>query len=241
MGRERKRTGMQQYARPQLTLDQAYQAAFLWLDHVDEAPTSISEPTDGVIELRTASITARVRWDRSPITQTAVLAMLRQSETSDKKVLFSVTGYTAGAVSLADTQGVALFSFDGSGQASANNAHALAIAPQEVIPLPFLPSGVDDPELPVITAPPEHMEYDLDEWLDCPRCGLTHHHKSNFCMSCGADLHSPVEEAPPTWRPEPETVAAPVPHQALGGPSLRCRTCGSDDIELIHPGYGHED
>jgi len=236
------------YATPQLTLDQAYQAAFLWLDHVDGAPTSITEPTDGVIELRTDSITARVRWDRSPINQTAVLAMLRQSVPTSKRILFSVTGLTAGAVSLADTQGVALFSFDSLGQTIANNAHALAIAPNEPSPLPFaLPPEEPEEDLPVVTAPPEHMEYDLSEWLDCPRCGLTHHHRSNFCMSCGADLHVAAQASTDTTStagdPDDESTErpgpTPAPPQDSGGPRLRCRTCGSDDIELIHPGYAH--
>jgi len=232
---------MQQYVRPELTLDQAYQAAFLWLDHLDQAPTSISEPADGLVELRSDAIVARVRFSRSPVTQHAVLAMLRQADTTSKRALFSVTGYTHGAVSIADTQGVALFSFDATGQAQAENAHALAMMPGNDAPVPFPPSSLVHDDLPVVTAPPEDMEYDLAEWLDCPRCGLTHHHNSNFCMSCGADLHT--AEVPPTWDPKPEPEPAPAaePEARLtlvspdSGPTLRCRTCGSHDIELVQP------
>lgn len=229
---------MQQYATPQLTLDQAYQAAFLWLDHIGQTPTSISEPADGVIELRSDELVGRLRWSRTPINQAAVLAMLRQSDTSVKRVLFSVTGYTPGAVSLADTQGVALMSFDTTGRAHPDNAHGIALAPGDESPVPFPPQTETGPELPVVTAPPEHMEYDLEEWLDCPQCGLTHHAKSNFCMSCGADLHiAPPPPEPPRRRKE-DKMAQPVPSPESTAPRLRCRTCGSDDIELIRPGSG---
>jgi DNA-directed RNA polymerase subunit RPC12/RpoP len=228
---------MQHYATPQLTLDQAYQAAFLWLDHIGQPPTSISEPANGVIELRSDELVGRLRWSRTPINQAAVLAMLRQSDTSVKRVLFSVTGYTPGAVSLADTQGVALMSFDSTGRAQPQNAHGIALSPGDTAPVPFPPQSDIHEELPVVTAPPEHMEYDLDEWIDCPRCGLTHHAKSNFCMSCGADLHGPPPPPEPKRRRKEDKAPAEAQPTATG-PRLRCKTCGSDDIELIHPGYG---
>lgn len=233
---------MVQYATPQLNLDQAYQAAFLWLDHIGQTPTSISEPADGVIELSTAEVVARVRWSRTPITQGAVLAMLRQSDTSLKRLLFSVTGFTPGAVSLADTQGVALFTLDSEGHVTATNAHALSLMPTKAPQAPFTPNQTKDDlvGVPVVTASPENMEYDMSEWLDCPRCGLTHHAQSNFCMNCGADLHlsQPTErEEDPgaVSRSEKRTTTEPPTK-----PYLRCRTCGSDDIELIHPGYAAE-
>ena len=230
---------MQQYATPQLTLDQAYQAAFIWLDHIGQTPTSISEPADGVIELRSDELVGRLRWSRTPINQAAVLAMLRQSDTSVKRVLFSVTGYTPGAVSLADTQGVALMSFDSTGRARPDNAHGIALNPGDDAPIPFPPQSADrGPELPVITAPPQHMEYDPEEWIDCPKCGLTHHAKSNYCMSCGADLHAKPAPAQPPRRRKEDKMAKDTPKPEPTGPRLRCKTCGSDDIELIHPGYG---
>lgn len=230
---------MEHHATPQLTLDQAYQAAFLWLDHIGQAPTSISEPADGVIELRSDELIGRLRWSRKPINQAAVLAMLRQSDTSVKRVLFSATGYTPGAVLLADTQGVALMSFDVTGRAHPDNAHAIALSPGDDLPVPFPPQLDGVPALPVITAPPEHMEYDLEEWIDCPKCGLTHHAKSNFCMSCGADLHTPPPPPQPPRRRKEDKTAKDTPTPAPEtGPRLRCKTCGSDDIELIHPGYG---
>lgn len=232
---------MVQYATPQLNLDQAYQAAFLWLDHIGQTPTSISEPADGVIELSTAEVVARIRWSRTPITQGAVLAMLRQSDTSLKRLLFSVTGFTPGAVSLADTQGVALFALDGGGHVTGANAHAISLMPATAPQAPFTPNQAKDDlvGVPVVTATPESMEFDMSEWLDCPRCGLTHHAQSNFCMNCGADLHlsPPPEQEEASAQPRSEKRRAGEPPTK---PFLRCRTCGSDDIELIHPGYAAE-
>lgn len=236
---------MVQYATPQLNLDQAYQAAFLWLDHIGQTPTSISEPADGVIELSTPEVVARIRWSRTPITQGAVLAMLRQTETSVKRLLFSVTGFSPGAVSLADTQGVALYAIDADGHVTAVNAHGISLMPPKSPQPPFVPNQKKDDlvGVPVVTTSPENMEYDVSEWLNCPRCGLTHHAKSNFCMNCGADLHlsrPPEQEGPkPALRPRSHKKKSKSTEDR-SKPYLQCRTCGSDDIELIHPGYAAE-
>lgn len=252
---------MQQYARPQLTLDQAYQAAFLWLDHIGEPPGTISEPADGVIELRTDKYLARIRWSRSPINQAAVLAILRVDDDPERRALFSATGYTPGAVSLADTQGVALFTIDATGNAISENAHASAIMPPTLPEPPFAPHEMATVEPPA--AAEQDTSYDLNDWIECPSCGTTHHKMANFCRTCGTNLQggggppesaseqaSEIEDQPRAVNIGPQTVqlwsaqdedpanaarATRVPPAEPGHPALRCRTCGSHDIELIHP------
>lgn len=252
---------MQQYARPQLTLDQAYQAAFLWLDHIGEPPGTISEPADGVIELRTDKYLARIRWSRSPINQAAVLAILRVEDDPERRALFSATGYTPGAVSLADTQGVALFTIDAAGNAIPENAHASALMPATQPEPPFAPHEMAHAEPRVPNT--DDTSYDLSDWIECPNCGTTHHKMANFCRTCGTNLHGgpslqqdeaetppPAEEQPravnvapppvqlwsvPDEDPANSARATRVPPAEPGQPTLRCRTCGSHDIELIHP------
>jgi len=243
---------MQNYAQPQLTIDQAYQAAFLWLDRIDQAPSTISEPTDGVIEMRSERFLARIRWSRSPINQAAVLAILRVPIGEEKRIVFSVTGFTPGAVSLSDTQAVALFTFDEVGAAKPENAHAIALVPEDEGEPPFAPAGADE-----VTEDEEKNEdaevaYDLTDWIECPTCGTTHHRVANFCRVCGSKLHSDGNGEPPHTQAT-EVASEPQPAPMLSGPAsplilpgatrprsehrttLRCRTCGSDDIELLRP------
>ena len=231
-----------QYVTPQLTLDEAYQAAYLWLDFIGEPPTKISEPADGLVELESDLMLARVRWSRTPINQSAILAMLRVASAAERRAVFSVTGYTPGAVALADTQGVALFSVDSLGQISADNAHGLSIMPTEEAPPPFTPRAEPEPKYESSPQPQYRpVEYDPDEWLDCPNCGITHHYKVNFCASCGANLHEHDDEAAdPAAQAKQEVTdvhssAQPVPSGQSSGTHLRCRVCGSTEIELIQP------
>lgn len=243
---------MQNYAQPQLTLDQAYQAAYLWLDRIDQPPATISEPTDGVIEMRSERLLARIRWSRSPINQAAVLAILRVPIEDEKRVVFSVTGFTPGAVSLADTQSVALFTFDEVGAAKPENAHAIALVPEDEGEPPFAPTEVDtlaDDDEP---RDEPAVNYDLSDWIECPTCGTTHHRVANFCRACGSKLHGEPNGGPGV-APAAEVASQPQPAPMLSGPAsplilpgttrpptghrttLRCRTCGSDDIELLRP------
>lgn len=242
---------MQNYAQPQLTLDQAYQAAFLWLDHIDQPPAAISEPTDGVIEMKSDRLLTRIRWSRSPINQAAVLAILRVPVEKQKRVVFSVTGFTPGAVSLADTQAVALFTFDEFGMANPENAHAIALVPGDPLEPPFAPQNPLEDEDPEVAQGTETtLTYDLTDWIECPKCSVTHHRAANFCRACGSKLHLDGNgEPPPSASPTPPPQSAPI----LSGPAsplilpgatmprtgqrttLRCRTCGSHDIELLRP------
>jgi hypothetical protein len=243
---------MQNYAQPQLTLDQAYQAAFLWLDHIDQPPAAISEPTDGVIEMKSDRLLTRIRWGRSPINQAAVLAILRVPVEEQKRVVFSVTGFTPGAVSLADTQAVALFTFDEVGMAKPENAHAIALVPGDPLEPPFAPhSQFEDEQPETKQAPQTTVTYDLTDWIECPTCSVTHHRAANFCRACGSKLHSDGTSEPPpvAAHQAAQPPAAPL-HSGPASPlilpgdttprtgqqtTLRCRTCGSHDIELLRP------
>jgi hypothetical protein len=243
---------MQNYAQPQLTLDQAYEAAFFWLGHIDQPPAAISEPTDGVIEMKSNRLLARVRWGRSPINQAAVLAILRVPVEGQKRVVFSVTGFTPGAVSLADTQAVALFTFDEVGMARPENAHAIALVPGDPPEPPFAPHDQLEDERPETTqARQTAVTYDLTDWIECPTCSVSHHRAASFCRACGSKLgFDGTSEPPPVAT---HHAAQPPAAPLLGGPAsplvppgdttprtdrqttLRCRTCGSHDIELLRP------
>lgn len=243
---------MQNYAQPQLTLDQAYEAAFFWLDHIDQPPAAISEPTDGVIEMKSNRLLARIRWGRSPINQAAVLAILRVPIEGQKRVVFSVTGFTPGAISLADTQAVALFSFDEVGMARPENAHAIALVPGDPLEPPFAPHDQLQNEQPETKQQPQTaVAYHLTDWIECPTCSVTHHRAASFCRACGSKLHSDGTSEPPAV-PAHQAAQPPAP-PLLGGPAsppvppedttpggdqqttLRCRACGSHDIELLRP------
>lgn len=243
---------MQNYAQPQLTLDQAYEAAFFWLGHIDQAPAAISEPTDGVIQMKSNRLLARVRWGRSPINQAAVLAILRVPVEGQKRVVFSVTGFTPGAISLADSQAVALFTFDEVGMARPENAHAIALVPGDTLQPPFAPHHQLENEQPETRQPPQTaVTYDPIDWIKCPTCSVAHHRAASFCRACGSKLHSDRTKEPPavdahqaTQPPVPPLLGDPAsPLVPPGGTTprtdqqttLRCRTCGSHDIELLRP------
>lgn len=226
-----------------LTLDQAYQAAYLWLDHTGDPPLEISEPTHGSVELRTERSFVRVRCSDGPVEQSSVLALLRAAEAGKKLIIFSPSGFSPGAVSIAETQGIALFTLDPKGRAIAETTHARAIAPASEPDPPFAPheskKGSDSfwnpfPETasPTGTAGVANESDRIDagtfDWADCPSCGMTHHRNAKFCRDCGMNLHTGARA-----EIDPEQVhATPVPHE-YATPKLRCRTCGSHDIELL--------
>jgi ribosomal protein L37E len=89
---------------------------------------------------------------------------------------------------------------------------------------------VDEAETPEDAAPAG--------WRTCPRCGQTHHPSTSMCASCGMDLT--VRSGGQLLGPKGQPA---VSHHAPGpsntprpaGPTLQCRTCGSNDIELIQP------
>lgn len=219
-----------------LTLDEAYQAAFLWFDHKGEPPLEISEPAHGSIELMTETTLARVRMGETPADQSSVLALLRVDPGDKRLAIFSTSGFTPGAISVAETQGIALYEFDLTGAAQAKTTHARTLAPPTPPDPPFrrqdaetkddrwgdqqLPgqrAGTSPPPMPpdASATTPLTIDVDDDEWSECPTCGTTHFKNARFCRSCGTDL------------------IAGVPHgrtMSSDGQTLICKTCGSFDI-----------
>ncbi len=259
----------------QLSLDEAYEATFHWFDAFGEIPTEISEPTDGVIELRSDTLLTRIRWSPSPVSQGAVLAILRAAGAEDRRlVIFSTSGYSPGARSLAETQNVALYDLDAKGVASPVTSVARNLQP-DVVPTPFdeepeprpvrleslkpldealrdggAPAPLESLEpldslqplepldalstlqpLDASTTTGEHPELVFiddqphDPEPTCPSCQHPNPPGSRFCARCGHALEA-----------DRHHDEAPAPSSDAGPPRLRCRTCGSEDIELIRPG-----
>ena len=233
----------------QLSLDQAYQAAYLWLDHAGDPPVEISEPAHGSVELITEKAFVRVRSSEAPVEQSSVLALLRAAETGKRLVIFSPSGFSPGALSIAETQGIALYTLDPSGRAVAETTHARAMQPADQPDPPFAPSPVDEEDAfwgnltkraePVEEEPEGTEEGDpsiqaaTTDWADCPQCGATHYRNARFCRECGTNLQHAAEEPPvPVTAPPTPPGSAEAPRSTVGS-RLRCRTCGSHDIELL--------
>lgn len=225
-----------------------------WLTHAGHTPRAIEEPADGIVELIGATFHARIRIDASPLTQGAVLAHIRSvKDPSDVKLLlFSATGFTTGAMTFGDGQGIALFDLTEDGDVVPRNTHARVVMPAEelapafTVPLVEDDSVADEEDDEAALQTPETIN-----WRDCPRCGATHHPRANFCGACGADLNSKIavigssggglaskldnRGASHPSSGAPQTSGQPVPAPRANGPTLRCRTCGSHDIELVEP------
>ncbi|MCZ7531950.1 MAG: hypothetical protein M5U23_00825 [Acidimicrobiia bacterium] len=218
----------------ELTLDQAYQAAFLWFDHKGEPPLEISEPVHGSVQLITESTFARVRWATSPADQASVLSAMRFA-TDDKRVaIFSASGFTTGAISVAETQGIALYALDSWGVAHAKTTHARSLAPKTPPDPPFAPpqpqeSATDywmsqtpaqapsQHQEPEETQPAEPTVTNPDDWSECPTCGMTHFRTAKYCRDCGTHLRSGARHARDL---------------SVADLDLTCETCGGTDIKL---------
>jgi len=208
----------------QLTLDQAYQATYLWLDHAGDPPVDISEPAHGSVELHTDKAFVRVRSSEGPVEQSSVLALLRAAEPGKKLLLFSPSGFSPGALSIAETQGIGLFTLDSYGRALPETTHARAVTPATEADPPFAPDQVEDEDTFWSYTPPPRIDEDdedaesegidagTEDWSDCPACGTTNYRNANFCKECGTRMT--VDSAPETTH-------------------LRCRTCGGHDIETL--------
>jgi hypothetical protein len=226
-----------------LTLDEAYQATFLWLDHAEDPPLDISEPSHGSVELVTERSFVRVRSSDGPVEQSSVLALLRAAEAGKKLLIFSPSGFSPGAISIAETQGIGLFTLDRAGRAIPETTHARAIAPSTEPDPPFAPKDQEDeheafwnrPQPSFVEDPVQDTSVQDDgigagtlDWSDCPSCGTTHHRNAKFCRECGMNLQS----GSPAPFDTGAMHATPVAQDA-GEPKLRCRTCGSHNIELL--------
>ncbi|MEN8039878.1 MAG: hypothetical protein ABFR95_00060 [Actinomycetota bacterium] len=210
----------------QLTLDQAYQATYLWLDHVDDPPIEISEPAHGSVEIHTENAYVRVRSSEGPVEQSSVLALMRAAGPGKRLLLFSPSGFSPGARSIAETQGIGLFSLDASGRAVPETTHARSVSPDTEPDPPFPPEATEEEDTfwsprppPTFDADPEDepesepegIDATAEDWSDCPSCGTTHYRSANFCKECG-------------------TKMTPDPAEA---PTMVCRTCGGHDIKIL--------
>jgi hypothetical protein len=190
-----------------LTLEQAYEAAYLWLFHIDQPPTEVVENPPEMVELYSAELLSWVRAS-AEVPQKAILAML-QLDDERKKAIFSVAGFSTGAVSIGESHGVALFSLGADGSVQAETGHAIMMMPTQTPPAPF-------------ALPPEEegsaktwgtTKFDSDVWIDCPECGTNQHVSLDTCRVCGTRL------VPDRYSPLSETV-------------YTCQNCGSHDIEV---------
>jgi hypothetical protein len=245
---------MGQYRTPKLGLTEAYHVAHRWLDHIGATPESISEPVNGVVELRSGFLVARIKVDRTPLAQSAILALLKAVDEHHEErehlhcLLFSVTGFSGGAKTLAESHNVGLFDLDAIGDVHPVTTYARNIMPAEPLEPAFLfvPSEAEnEADAREERMPFGPVEKDPKDWLDCPRCGATHHRKANFCAACGADLTARSALTAPTLPPHAPALSGRAPTMAPGagpvpGSMLRCRACGSHDIELVaqRPGPG---
>jgi hypothetical protein len=241
---------MDRYRTPTVSLAEAYHVAQRWLTFLGAVPEKITEPADGIIELRSAGMVTRIKFDRSAIAPAAILAMLKATDGEPvRRLLFSVTGFTDGAKSLGEGRGFGLFDIDAVGDVHPHTTYARSLVPSEPLKPAFLhtpsPDDKQDDEVPVNPFGPLDTERP-DEWSDCPRCGVTQHHSVEICVSCGADMKARGRVVAPSGGVTPtqgmavpeasmsQASATSVPRAPAGGPRLRCRTCGSHDIELRH-------
>ncbi len=243
---------MDRYRTPTVSLAEAYHVAQRWLTFLGAVPEQITEPADGIIELRSAGLVTRIKFDRTAVAPSAILAMLKATDgEAVRRVLFSVTGFTDGAKSLGESRGFGLLDIDAIGDVHPHTTYARSLVPSEPLEPAFLHSPAEEEEVPDAPRNPfGPVDEKAGEWVDCPRCGVTQHHSVEICVSCGADVsahgrmaNSPVVAAPqapavappqPNAAPGQAPAATPVPRAPAGGPRLRCRTCGSHDIELNH-------
>jgi hypothetical protein len=167
------------------------------------------------------------------VEQSSVLALLKADPGGKRLVIFSASGYSAGAISVAESQGIALYTFDATGIAHARTTHARSMAPAEAQEPPFPPpdqegepeedfwarakhddDDVDDSEPAEYT--PE-LDANPDDWINCPSCGTTQFKTARFCRACGTHLESGV----------------PHSHNATADQlGLKCRTCEGTDIAI---------
>jgi predicted nucleic-acid-binding Zn-ribbon protein len=204
---------MKRAAPRKLNLDQAYEAAYLWLFHVGQPPTEVVEKPPEMVELYSEKLVSWVRAT-AEVPQKAILAFLKLDDPREK-VIFSAMGFSPGAVSISESHGVALFTLLGDGSARPETGHAIMMMPREAPPAPFdLPAVIDEDE-PLGMSPTSWgtTKFDTNVWVDCPECGTNQHISLGSCRVCGTKLSKDQVD------PDQE-------------PTYTCRNCGSHDIEV---------
>jgi hypothetical protein len=235
---------------PSLKFAETYHAAQTFLVHVGATPTSLDEPADGIVEFESEHHYSRLRYDDAPITQGAILALLKHVEDRGKTpILFSASGFTGAAEVFGENLNVALFTITPYGDMTPRSPAAHALMPAEPFEPPFAPVVPDEERdrPPGVWMPGQGGIAD-HEWLDCAVCGTTHHPEANFCHRCGAALarknraiptsrrratFDSATTPPPVEVREKATSARRARERSHDHDSaMRCRNCGSTDIEV---------
>lgn len=208
---------MRPAAPSKLTLEQAYEASYLWLFHIDQAPNQVDEQPPEMVELISDEL---VTWVRAgvEVTQKGILAFLQVDAEDRKKAIISAAGYSPGAISIGESQGVALFSLGADGSVRPETGHAIMMMPAEAPPAPFSIPLESDPN----DARPTWgtTKFDEDVWVDCPGCGTNQHISLKSCRVCGTKL-------------EGESANGAASTEVV----YECRMCGSHDIAVLD-GHG---
>ena len=211
----RKRTAMS------LTFAEAYHAAQTFLVHIGATPTSLDEPTDGIVEFQGVGFISRLRYDNAALTQGSLLALLKTAEESgETPILFSASGFTGSAEVFGENLKVALFSITETGDMHPFSAAARQLAEG----LPFDPPFADaepDEDLdrpPGVWMPGEDSGVADHEWIDCETCGTTHHPRCQLlpqmrCEPCPKkstqpDVEGKILSGIPTGRGTPRSSTA---------------------------------
>jgi hypothetical protein len=241
---------MDRYRTPTVSLAEAYHVAQRWLTFLGAVPEKVIEPADGIIELRSAGLVTRIKFDRIAVTPSAILAMLKATDGEPvRRLLFSTTGFTDGAKSLGESRGFGLFDIDAMGDVHPHTTYARSLVPSEPLEPAFLHNPAPDEADPDVPANPfGPLDEETGEvWTDCPRCGVTQHHSVDVCVSCGSDMAEQARMVTGTSQAAPHSGPVVTQRQlaaqqgapgvlraSASGPRLKCRTCGGHDIELQH-------
>ena len=138
---------MDRYRTPTVSLAEAYHVAQRWLTFLGAVPEQITEPADGIIELRSAGLVTRIKFDRAAVAPSAILAMLKATDGEPvRRLLFSVTGFTDGAKSLGESRGFGLFDIDSIGDVHPHTTYARSLVPSEPLEPAFLHSPAEELE-----------------------------------------------------------------------------------------------
>lgn len=163
----------------------------------------------------------RLRISDGPVEQSSVLALLRTATPGKQSILFSPSGFSPGAISLAESQAVALFKLDTVGRAVPETAPARALAPETEPDAPFAQRPTGDMGKEAISAPPPRPQGDIEsdeqapaqaDRSDCPACGTTHYRGASLLQGVRASMRQ---------------------GQVESGARLQCIDCGSSNIKTL--------
>ncbi len=234
---------------PSLTFSETYHAVQSFLVHIGATPTELDEPADGIVAFSGGGFWSRLRYDDAAVTQGAILALLNSiDDDSATPALFSATGFTGSAEVFGENLNVALFNVAPTGDMVPRSPAAHNLMPVEPFEPPFgTTSNEEDLDRPPGVWMPGQSGIADHEWIDCQVCGTTHHPEANFCHRCGASLvrrNRVVPTAKTRASFQSSTTPPPLEVQRRAATlsrerlhehtdAMRCRNCGSDDIEIL--------